>query len=539
MSSQYDAYWRSCLNQLAEILKLARLQGEACLDCEEIAPYGERDTWAGRVVVNASGEILAGEMAHMKSLGRLLSQNASLLADGARYVLRMNNKRQLTVRLEGAQMLPVEHNSKLAINTTTASNETPNCVKCHQLAWQLPRHRHPIDWSTLPANGIYLLFETGEQAHGMDRIVYVGTHEIDGGLPERVRNHFTGSRSNSTVRKHVGEALIRRKGLSQSSVDAWLDEQPEANYLESALNGYLERAFSLAVISVTGDRSTREDMEKDWIHALSSCPTCGAADQWLGLHSSFPSIHKGQLWNSHHVRSRPVSTTAAQEIPSCFRPLIILPCSGDKDLTRIPVFRPQDYVSLTALLPQSGAGLAAARVRIGVSHVEASSSQQTALDYYQGNLYKTPNLKPTIACQQRQGKAAFMIISGAYGLVLPNEPIQNYDHRLEYNEWKNAGLEAVIGEYLQVMSIDFVIGFLSRTTAYAKLLCTIFAACQLPSHLTAGYIFPEWPGGGGAQKRVPSVLGQACLKYLDSGFDLSVLLATPIDGLVMRWVKLR
>src|SRR5450759_2712607 len=49
------------------------------------------------------------------------------------------------------------------------------CRELHIFVNGLPRHRFPLDSKSLPQNGIYVLFEKGEIAHGADRIVRVGT----------------------------------------------------------------------------------------------------------------------------------------------------------------------------------------------------------------------------------------------------------------------------------------------------------------------------------------------------------------------------
>lgn len=60
------------------------------------------------------------------------------------------------------------------------------CQQLHALCNALPRHRFPFDEQAIPRNGIYILFEKGEQAHGGDRIVRVGTHTGENQLPRCV-----------------------------------------------------------------------------------------------------------------------------------------------------------------------------------------------------------------------------------------------------------------------------------------------------------------------------------------------------------------
>ena len=64
------------------------------------------------------------------------------------------------------------------------------CSQLHSLARRGTEHSFPFDRARLPLSGIYLLFETGEEAHGGDRIVRVGTHTGDDQLPSRLVQHF-------------------------------------------------------------------------------------------------------------------------------------------------------------------------------------------------------------------------------------------------------------------------------------------------------------------------------------------------------------
>jgi hypothetical protein len=53
------------------------------------------------------------------------------------------------------------------------------CEALHERANSLQAFRFPFDEGRIPINGIYILFEKGETAHGTNRIVRVGTHTGD------------------------------------------------------------------------------------------------------------------------------------------------------------------------------------------------------------------------------------------------------------------------------------------------------------------------------------------------------------------------
>ena len=59
--------------------------------------------------------------------------------------------------------------------------------------------------------GIKLLFEKGETAHGMDRIVRIGTHTGKNQLRSRLKQHFIKEdKDRSIFRKNIGRSLLNR-----------------------------------------------------------------------------------------------------------------------------------------------------------------------------------------------------------------------------------------------------------------------------------------------------------------------------------------
>lgn len=64
------------------------------------------------------------------------------------------------------------------------------CNKIHQLFNGMNRFHFPFDEKDIPENGIYILFEKGEKAHGVDRIVRIGTHTGKNQLSSRLFQHF-------------------------------------------------------------------------------------------------------------------------------------------------------------------------------------------------------------------------------------------------------------------------------------------------------------------------------------------------------------
>ena len=71
--------------------------------------------------------------------------------------------------------------------------------------------RFPFDVDRVPLNGIYVLFERGEFAHGANRTVRVGTHTGNNQLESRLCQHFLiENKDRSIFRKNIGRALLNR-----------------------------------------------------------------------------------------------------------------------------------------------------------------------------------------------------------------------------------------------------------------------------------------------------------------------------------------
>lgn len=82
-----------------------------------------------------------------------------------------------------------------------------HCAELHALVQRGARHTFPFEARGLPSNGIYVLFELGEECHGGNRIVRVGTHRGQGQLPSRILQHFVAeNKDRSIFRKNIGRA---------------------------------------------------------------------------------------------------------------------------------------------------------------------------------------------------------------------------------------------------------------------------------------------------------------------------------------------
>lgn len=183
------------------------------------------------------------------------------------------------------------------------------CEELHALVWTLPRHRFPLEWDEIPLNGVYVLFEEGETAHGGERIVRIGTHRRDNQLPGRLREHFlVENKDRSIFRKNVGRALLNRDGdpyleawekdlLSHAGKQKWghLLEVEHQAAIERRVSEYIQNRLSFVTIPAA-TKAERLWLEERLIGTVSGCGGCGPSADWLGRWSPKPQVRESGLW---------------------------------------------------------------------------------------------------------------------------------------------------------------------------------------------------------------------------------------------------
>ena len=158
---------------------------------------------------------------------------------------------------------------------------------------------------------IYVLFEKGEEAHGGDRIVRVGTHRGQNNLPGRIREHlYRTNKDRSIFRKHVGRCLLAKADdpfLSQWDLDlrrkasrilhkGKVNKAPIAGG-RSRRDRYMVKNFSFAVLRFD-DEADRRQFEASLLSTIYACPVCGPSEAWLGkCHPNSEVIRQCGLWN--------------------------------------------------------------------------------------------------------------------------------------------------------------------------------------------------------------------------------------------------
>lgn len=201
------------------------------------------------------------------------------------------------------------------------------CTQLHHAANKLPVHQFPFDLNQIPRNGIYILFEKGEYAHGANRIVRVGTHTGVNQLRSRLSQHFMKeNKDRSIFRKNIGRALLNRANdlfLDQWEIDltttkakrryAHLLNSTKKLEIEKKVSEHIQRNFRFATILVN-EKEKRLFWESKMISSISLCKSCKASEGWLGQFSPKEKIKESGLWLVNQLYKEPLSEAEATKL---------------------------------------------------------------------------------------------------------------------------------------------------------------------------------------------------------------------------------
>lgn len=201
------------------------------------------------------------------------------------------------------------------------------CQILHRVFNALPRLDANYSEQTIPRNGIYILFEKGETAHGTDRIVRIGTHTGQDNLRQRLKEHlFTPNKDRSIFRKHIGRCFLNKNNdpfLARWDLDLTNREnrlryknqinQKKLIETENAVTSYMQEKFSFVVFAEP-IKSKRCDLETQLIATVAQCEDCHPSPSWLGNHHPNPAIKKSGLWNVQGLTKTPLTTSQAKDL---------------------------------------------------------------------------------------------------------------------------------------------------------------------------------------------------------------------------------
>lgn len=198
------------------------------------------------------------------------------------------------------------------------------CELLHHWANTLPRLNACNSAGEVPKNGIYLVFEKGETAHGGDRIVRVGTHTGNDRLAKRLHEHlFKPNKDRSIFRKHIGRCLL----ADDPFLEQWnFDLTSRANKVkyagrvdiehqkevEARVTKYIADNFDFVVFPVE-EKHERLDLEKSLLATINCCTACRPSPNWLGLVHQAEVIREG-LWNVQGFGGQPLSVSDVQTL---------------------------------------------------------------------------------------------------------------------------------------------------------------------------------------------------------------------------------
>ena len=206
------------------------------------------------------------------------------------------------------------------------------CNELHKLYSKLPRYKYPFDISTLPKNGIYIVFENGEKAHSTDRIVRIGTHTGQNNLPVRLKEHFYNENKNRSIfRKNIGRAFLQNdKYLGIWNMD-FIPKNNREQYstkikskkqadIEHQVSNYIRENISFTIIPIE-NKKQRLYFETKMIGEISLCKVCFPSKKWLGLSSPEDKIHLSGLWQKQHLNKIPLDKDDFKELKAIIKEL--------------------------------------------------------------------------------------------------------------------------------------------------------------------------------------------------------------------------
>lgn len=201
------------------------------------------------------------------------------------------------------------------------------CKILHDLVCSLKRYHFPFDDSTIPEDGIYVLFEKVEIGHGAERIVRIGTHTGKGQLPSRLRQHFLNeNKDRSIFRKNIGRAILKK--TNDSFLEQWkIDLTTKANRkkyshkidfdrqkeIESKVSRYIQKNFSFVVFHIK-DKDRRLNIESKLISTVSLCNDCKPSSDWLGNYSPKKKICESGLWLVNELYKTPLTLEELRQL---------------------------------------------------------------------------------------------------------------------------------------------------------------------------------------------------------------------------------
>ena len=195
-----------------------------------------------------------------------------------------------------------------------------DCFELHSIFNNLRIFTFPFNETEIPLNGIYILFEKGENKGNFKRIVRIGTHTGKDQLPSRLRQHFVNeNKDRSIFRKNIGRAILSKR--KDSYIEIWeldfttkenrekfghLRDMKKQEEIEKKVTKYIQNNFSFVVFKIN-DKEERLKTESKIISTISICENCKPSKNWLGNFSPKEKIRESGLWLVNELYKEPLS----------------------------------------------------------------------------------------------------------------------------------------------------------------------------------------------------------------------------------------
>ncbi len=290
-----------------------------------IAPYNvtlsqlseaQRMVWARNVIYQLKSKcdiekdefiILAGKDYYL-----------NLLPELKQYVLPLEHLpflQRITALNEQLNRLKAE--SKAVTERADDKNKVQDvCDELHRL-FNGMRHYTYTEIQDVPFNnGIYVVFEKGEDYKGWERIVRIGTHTSPNRLRNRLADHFIQENKDGSIfRKNIGKAILNRECHPYLAVWTLDTSKPETQKyvdisvqqaIERRVSTYLRENMSFVVFPVE-DQRQRLRLEEAIISTLNHAPEFKASSHWLGGSSPEIEIRSSGLWLKQGLDAAPLT----------------------------------------------------------------------------------------------------------------------------------------------------------------------------------------------------------------------------------------
>ncbi len=251
---------------------------------------------------------------------------------------------------------------------------------------------------------------------------------------------------------------------------------------EEMVTACLRSSFTFACVRIE-DQELRNDLERRLIACVAQCTKCQPSARWLGLRTYPENVRSSGLWNSNHVNG-PCTTDADiktfRELAQQSDPaddlsdtLLLIPCSaGKKGARRVPL-PPRSIADV--LGPQAAGDLADGRSEtFNRARLDPASERVPAVLRYSGQPYATVGVVDGLLNAIMRGLHV-LIVSGGYGVVRAEEPIQYYEAQMKQtlSIWRPR-FPIILRDYVEQNRIARTFGTFSREYANA-----------VPDHLSA------------------------------------------------------